>query len=85
MKTVIDTAVLVIDVPLPDLLIELGKGSMTGIGDRWVRRNRPTSPSTPPFSWRSRSRDGSRKRQTRSGTGTRAMWPSRNASCAWVE
>lgn len=25
--------------------------STTGIGTQWLRRNRPPSPSTPPFSW----------------------------------
>ena len=39
-------------VPALEQLVEFSSiESTTGIGTQWVRRNRPPSPSTPPFSW----------------------------------
>ena len=48
---VADPAVLVLGVGGGEQLVELGDRVDLGIGTQWVRRNRPPSPSTPPFSW----------------------------------
>ena len=46
-----DAAGVVIVFPGADLVVEFVQVATSGIGVRWLRRNQPTSPSTPPFSW----------------------------------